>query len=109
MNEHYFRHNKSKLFKTEKDSASELARFKGALRAEDRAFGQIMDIANGTKHAHTRFFDLHYDKLGVSGVFRAGFPVSSANYVFVDEDNAWLLYRLTKHVAQAWKVKLGIV
>jgi hypothetical protein len=78
-------------------------------RAQDCVFGQIMDIANGTKHALTRFFDIHHQQPGVTGTLRAGFPMSSADYVFIDEDNAWLLYQLTEYVAEAWKVRLVVV
>jgi hypothetical protein len=53
--------------------------------------------------------DLHHQQPGVTGTLRAGFPMSSANYVFIDEDNAWLLYQLTEHVTEAWKVRLGVV
>jgi hypothetical protein len=108
MNEHYFRYTLIDPNKSDKDNEIELGNFKGALRGKDWAFGQIMDIANGTKHALRRFFDLHHENPGAVGVARAGFPLSSRNYVFIDEDNAWLLYQLTEHVAQAWKVKLGV-
>jgi hypothetical protein len=108
-NEHYFRHNLFDPNRSDNENDTELAKFNGALRAQDWVFGQIMDIANGTKHALTRFFDLHHQQPGVTGTLRAGFPMSSANYVFIDEDNAWLLYQLTEHVAEAWKVRLGVV
>jgi hypothetical protein len=109
MNEHYFRHNRFDPNRSDKENSTELANFKRALRAKDWAFGQIMDIANHTKHALKRFFDLHHETPGVLGIARAGFPMTSGTYVFINEDNAWLLYQLTEHVAQSWKVKLGIV
>jgi hypothetical protein len=105
MNEHYFRHNVTdpdKVYGCTKGDA-----FKKALRETDWSFGQIMDIANGTKHADKRFFDLHLQRPGVCGIARCGFPMSSANHVFIDDDNAWLLYQLTEHVVEVWRERLS--
>jgi len=105
MNEHYFYHNKFDPRKVY--NCNEVAAFKGALRAHDVAFGKIMDIANGTKHATKKFFDLHREIPAACGILRAGFPLSPERYVFIDGDNVWLLYQLTEHVAEAWKARLG--
>ena len=105
MNEHYFYHNKSDLRKVY--NCNEVAAFKVALRAHDVAFGKIMDVANGNKHATEKFFDLHHEIPAAVGILRAGFPLSPEKYLFVDNDNAWLLYQLTEHVAEASKARLG--
>lgn len=107
MNEHYFRHNESDPNRVH--NCTKIDDFKKALREKDWSFGQIMDIANGAKHANKRFFDLHHERPGVCGVARCGFPLSSADYVFMDDNNSWLLCQLTEHVANAWKTTLGLV
>lgn len=109
MNEHYFHHKLRDPNKSDKDNDNTLANFKFDLRKGDWALGQIIDIANGTKHVKKRFFDLHHEKPGALGTARVGFPISSANYVFIDEDNAWPLYNVTGHVAQVWKERLHVV
>jgi hypothetical protein len=109
MNEHYFLHNTFDPKKTREGNDVELGRFKKSLRDGDWVFGEIMDIANGAKHAKERFFDLHLQQPNVCGVMRCGFPLSSADHVFTDDENSWLLYQLTEHVTKVWKTKLGIV
>jgi len=67
-----------------------------------------MDIANDVKHVNKAFHDLNHAIPADCGVRRAGFPISSENHVFLDEDNAWLLHQLTEFVANEWKTRLGI-
>ncbi len=75
---------------------------------ENWSYDQVMDIANGTKHAKKRFDDLTLQAPAECGVLRCGFPISSEPYVFIDGDYTWLLCQLTEHVAEAWKIKLNL-
>ncbi len=67
-----------------------------------------MDIANGVKHVKKAFHDLNHAIPADCGVRREGFPILSENHVFLDEDNVWLLHKLTEFVANEWKTRLGI-
>jgi hypothetical protein len=109
MNEHYFHHNQADPGRVH--GCISVADFKGALRTRDWSFGQIMDIANGTKHAvpkpgKTGLNDLHQAVPNEMGVLRAGFPLSPERHLFIDGDNAWMLNMLTDHVAETWKTIL---
>lgn len=84
-----------------------LEKFNEDLREKDKAFAKVGDVANGTKHARQEFVDLHLERPAVCGIMRCGFPLSSRPYVFMDEDNAWLLCLLTGHVAEMWQMMLG--
>ncbi len=110
MNEHYYQHNRSDLDKVR--GCADVDAFKHALRMDDWAFGQIMDVANATKHVHTRsgkkFSDLHHEVPGACGVMRCGFPISAQKYVFIDEENAWLLCQLVEYVTEKWSATLGL-
>lgn len=106
MSDHYFRHNQSDSSKV--GNCTNREQFRASLRS-DWPTDQVMAIANGTKHAKKRFDDLTLQAPGVCGVMRAGFPLSSEPYVFVDDDYTWLLCDLTEHVAGLWKAKLGII
>lgn len=105
MCDHYFYHNQSDSLKV--DSCTNRDQFRATIRKTDWATEQVTLIANGTKHARSRFFDLHLER-GVCGIMRCGFPMSTAHYVFIDEENAWLLYQLTEYVAKGWSQRLGL-
>jgi hypothetical protein len=111
MNEHYYHANKSNL------SGKSKSQFKKELRDRDFAFRQVMDIANGTKHVvldsgenagKSPINDLHLEVPAECGIARCGFPLSSEPYVFVDDENKWLLCQLAEHVLRKWKETLGI-
>jgi hypothetical protein len=106
MCDHYFHHNQSNASKV--GNCANRHQFRAEAARNDRAFDQIMHIANGTKHAKKSFFDLHHEIPGAYGVMRFGFPMTSEKYVFMDDDNTWPLYLLTELVAKAWKSKLGL-
>ncbi len=106
MTNHYFECNKGDSSKV--DNCINQDQFRTEFRKNDWATDQVMQIANGKKHAKRAFYDLHHEMPGVFGIMRCGFPLSHEPYVFIDDDNAWLLCDLVEHVTGRWKKKLGL-
>jgi len=106
MADHYVAHRLVDPGMTRAQKRRKIEKFNESLREKDKAFAKVIDVANGTKHARQEFVDLHLENPAVCGIMRCGFPLSSRPYVFIDEDNAWLLYQLTEHVAEMWQMML---
>jgi hypothetical protein len=101
MNEHYFHNNIFDSEKSKKVNDKLLGDFKKDLQINSAAFRYIMEIANGTKHATKRFYDLTLQAPGVCGIAQCGFPMSSEDYVFTDKEYTWPLRLLTDHVSES--------
>ena len=113
MSDHYF-HARPELV----EKYTNVGNFRGKLRKDNFAFGQVMDVANATKHVLPVYNEqgalkkIGFEHVSVQeitvGVLRAGWPINGPTTVVeVKENDMWRLATLVETARDMWREKFA--
>lgn len=99
-------------------AGTNLATFKGHIRNHTRggnaAVGWVADVANATKHVHSRGSRPGYNQINTmqmnqAGVMRAGWPLGGDEVLVGDlPAPPWRLSELIEETLKFWRARLGL-
>lgn len=87
--------------------------FRGALRAKNWAFGQVVDVSNATKHVHRTPKRIGFEDIGAQNIhvgnMRCNWPINGREVmVETQPGRLWLLKHLVQTASEMWRNKLGL-
>jgi hypothetical protein len=108
MSDHYFHSRPESV-----EGAQDADAFRRAVSAKNWAVGQVIGVANATKHVRRRPGRVGYQDVSVQeismGNLRCGWPINGTEVMIeVKEDDLWLLSDLVEEAIKFWKLRLGV-